>query len=240
MISIKILEKPKLPTTIMNCDNIINKKLLKYPMTEQCFSTSSFNLICGRMGQGKTSLITSFVKTFFKKSFHYIYIIIPNNSRLSIQDDIFGKHLPKDQIYDDLTEECLDEIYKKMKEARINGFNSLLIIDDFQTKLKNKEIQKKLGLIITEMRHIKATIFLLQQNFQKLNKSLRELTTNIIFYNLGKSQLKKIFDEVVPMKEEVFLEICDTCFVDKHDWMCINIPNQKIYKKFDEVIIENI
>lgn len=236
-IEIKVLDKPKLPITRMTCDNVLNKKLTKWPMVEQCFSKSSFNVILGKMGQGKTSLVVSLVKTIFKKVFHYIFIIMPDNSRMSIENDIFGKNLPPEQLYNELTEEVLDEIYNKMREARQEGYNSLLIVDDYQEQLKDKDIQKKLGKIITEMRHIKATIFLLQQNYQKLCKSLRELTTNIIFYNVGKSQLKKIFDDAIPMKEDVFLTICKLCFEKKHNWVCINIPTQKIYKGFDEVIV---
>ena len=60
-IRIEKLKKPDLGHVKMNCDCVINKKLLEYPMIEEAFSTSHFTLICGRMGQGKTSLLTSLV-----------------------------------------------------------------------------------------------------------------------------------------------------------------------------------
>ena len=69
-VSLKILPKPDLEKVKMSCDGVIHKKLLKYPMIEEAFSTNSFNVVCGRMGQGKTSLVTSLVKSQFKKCFH--------------------------------------------------------------------------------------------------------------------------------------------------------------------------
>ena len=54
MISIKVLPKPDLEKVKMSCDGVIHNKLLKYPMIEEAFSTNSFNVVCGRMGQGKT------------------------------------------------------------------------------------------------------------------------------------------------------------------------------------------
>lgn len=49
----------------MNCDDVIHEKLTKYPMVSDCWATSSFNAIVGKMGQGKTSLVTSLVNRYF-------------------------------------------------------------------------------------------------------------------------------------------------------------------------------
>ena len=69
MVHIKQLDKPDLGHIKMNCDDTISEKLTKYPMIKEAFSTTSFNVICGRMGSGKTSLLTSLVKKVFKKCF---------------------------------------------------------------------------------------------------------------------------------------------------------------------------
>ena len=46
----------------MNYYGVIHKKSTEYPMIEEAFSTSHFTIICGKMRQGKTSLLTSLVK----------------------------------------------------------------------------------------------------------------------------------------------------------------------------------
>lgn len=238
-IQIKVLEKPNIKKVKMLCDNCIDPKLKMYPMVEDAFSTASFNIIVGRMGYGKTSLITSFMKTIFKKAFENVFVIIPPNSRASIENDIYGKNLPEDQIYDTLTEEGLTDIYNRLQESSNEGYNSILIIDDFQAQMKDANIVKALQKIITKMRHLRVSIWLLQQNFQALTKSLRELASNLIIYNLGKSQLTKIFDEVIELPKDKYQELIDLAFKEKHDWLLFNFHrSKKVYRMFDEIIFQ--
>ena len=238
MVRIKTLAKPDLGHIEMNCDHTISKKLTKYPMIKEAFSTTSFNIICGRMGSGKTSLLTSLVKTVFRKCFHTIYLFMPANSRASIENDIFGKNLPEEQLFDTLTLENLTEVYEQLQENSSEGYNSLLIVDDFQVSLKDPEILKVLQKIVTKMRHLRCTTFLLQQNFQALAKPLRELASNMIIFNLGKSQLEKVFDEVIQLHKEHYQEIINISFKDPHDWLLINLhKSRSIYKMFDQLIV---
>ena len=240
MIKIEVLEKPELQRVKMTCDNVIHEKLLKYPMIQEAFSTTSFNIICGKMGQGKTSLLTSLLKTVFKKCFESIYVFMPSNSRESIENDIYGKNLPPEQLFDTLTRDNLTQVYGEIQDNSKEKYNSLIIIDDFQVSLKDPEIIKVLQKIITKMRHLRTTIFLLQQNFQALAKPLRELTSNILCFNIGKSQLEKVFDECIQMDKDKYQQLIDVCFKDPHDWILINLHKSRtIYKMFDKVIISN-
>jgi thymidine kinase len=207
-------------------------------MIKEAFSTTSFNIICGRMGSGKTSLLTSLVKTVFKKCFETIYVFMPSNSRASIENDIYGKNLPPEQLFDTLTLDNITQVYDEIQENSKEKYNSLIIIDDFQVALKNPEILRVLQKIITKMRHLRTTIFLLQQNFQALAKPLRELASNLIIFNLGKSQLEKVFEEVVQLNKDKYQEIIDISFKDPHDWILINLhKSRNIYRMFDQLLI---
>lgn len=235
---IEELNKPTLQKVKMNCDDIIDKKLLEYPMVEDVWSRSSFNIIVGKMGSGKTSLITNLVKSVFRKCYHNIYIFIPENSRQSIDNDIYGKNLPENQLFDTLTEANIESVYNELQDNSSNDEFSLLVIDDFQTALKDPSIIKTLTKIITKMRHLRTTIFLLQQNYQALNKSLRELTSNLILFNVGKSQLDKIFDESIQLEKNKYQELIDISFKEKNDWILINLNGKRnIYRMFDKIII---
>ena len=64
---IEVLNKPDLKKVKMLVDVVIYDKLLNYEMVEELYSRTSFNVILVKMGQGKTSLITNFVKKIFKK-----------------------------------------------------------------------------------------------------------------------------------------------------------------------------
>ena len=143
-------EKPNLTAVKMNCDDIIHSKLAtKYgPAVKEAFSNSSFNIIIGSMGSGKSSLITALVKSVFRKTFESIYVFMPENSRMSIENDIYGKHLPADQLHDMLTEENISAVFKRLQDDSKEGYHSLLIIDDLQPQLKIKEIQQVLKKLL--------------------------------------------------------------------------------------------
>jgi hypothetical protein len=232
---IEELKKPNLPPTKMNCDDCIDAKLTTYPMIQDAFSKTSFNVCLGSMGSGKTSLIVSLLRGVFKKCFHSIYVIMPPNSRASLDNDIFSK-LPEDQVYDDLTESVLNDIYEKVKEDSSQGYYSLLIIDDFQNMFKQSNIEKLLQKIILKMRHIRTTTFLLQQNVKSLPRNLRLLVSNYITFDLGKSQMMDLFDESIQLDKNKFQEIMDLGFKHKYDWLLINLRNKNIYSKFDKII----
>jgi hypothetical protein len=241
MIQLKELPKPKIPIIKMNCDELIDKKLTEFPMIEDCFSTNNFTIICGKQGQGKTALVVGMITSVFKKCYEKIYIIMPDVSRMSIKNDLFTKHLPPEQMFNDLTAENLNAINAHLQENSFFGENSLVLIDDFQQRFKNPDINLAMEEFMNKVRHLRTSVFLLQQNFQKLPKALREKAFNIICFNLGKSQLEKIFDEVLNMKRDVYNNLIDFCFdkgaKNKHNWICINLQNsKKIYKGFDEIL----
>ena len=133
MVHIEPQEKPDLKVVKMNCDDVIHSRLANNygPAVKEAFSNSSFNIVCGEMGAGKSSFITSLVKSVFKKCFVSIYVFMPLNSRMSIENDIYGKHLPGDQLFEDLTEDNISSVYKRLHDDSKEGFHSLLIIDDF-------------------------------------------------------------------------------------------------------------
>jgi hypothetical protein len=233
---IKELKSPRLADIGMKCDKIIHKKLLEYPMIENCFSTSNYTLICGKMGSGKTSLVLKILTNIYNKCFENIYVIMPAISRKSVENDIFGKELPSDCLYDDLSTEILDEIYHKVTDNSNNDEYSLVIIDDYQYKLKQKEIAEALELFVIKIRHLRCSVFFLCQNYNKTPKNLRQLVSNLIFFDMGKSQNETIFEEVMPISKNEFLQLMKTGFTNKHDFLCLDLRHNKIFKNFNQEI----
>jgi hypothetical protein len=233
------LKHPKLKIPEMSCDKILHEKLTEYEMIKACFSTNTYTVICGKMGQGKTSLMIQILKNIYNKVFENIILIMPSLSRKSMKDDIFEKELNPDDMYDDLTAETLEHIYKKIVENSENKENTMVIIDDFAERLKIKSISLMLDKYITKFRHLHCSIFILSQNYFKLPKNSRQLINNLIFFNLGKSQLLQIFDEIMKLSKDDFKCLLNYAFQDPHDWLCLNLKNNRIFKGFgEEVIIE--
>ena len=233
------LDKPHIQRVKMNCDYCLHPKLKEFPMVDDAWSSHNFTIFAGKMGQGKTSLVVSLLKSVFKKVFHSVYVFIPEQSRASIDNDILKKNLPRDQLYSELTVENLSEVYEKVQENSSEGYNSLLIIDDFQTSLKDPTIINILQKIIVKMRHLRTNTWLIQQNFQALVKPLREVVSNLVMFNLGKSQNQKIFDELIQLDKDKYNDLVKLAFQDPHDWILINLnKSKKIYRMFDEINLE--
>ena len=233
------LPKPKLQNVTMKCDQVIDEKMLKYPAVECAFSQCSFTLLCGKMGQGKTSVLINMMRGPLYKCFTNAFVIIPEVSLQSIskKDNIFVNNIEEENIYHEYTEDILNEIYDKLLESSSNGEFSILAVDDYGAMFKkDKYAATVLNKIITKMRHLKVSVILLCQNIYQLPKGWREIATNLITYNLGKSQMHKIFKEFYDYKEEQFYEIMKL-FKHPHDWLLLNLKHGRLFFKFDKEII---
>jgi hypothetical protein len=230
------IKYPKISEIKMNCDKVIDKKLLEYPMVASCFSQNNYTCIIGRMGSGKTSLLLKILLNIYNKCFENIYVIMPSISRKSIHNNIIEKEIPGDCIYDDLTAEILSEIYEKVLDNNKNNEHSLIIIDDFQQKLKIKEIALSLETFIIKIRHLHSSIFLLCQNFYKIPKNSRQLISNLLFYDLGKSQNIQVFEEMMPITKNEFQSLMKVSFINPHDFLSLDLKHNRIFRNFDEEI----
>jgi hypothetical protein len=164
---------------------------------------------------------------------------MPQTSRNSLDNNIFDKHLPEDQIYDELTIANINELYEKIKENSENGFKSLVIYDDVQKSLKDYEILKNLKSIIANQRHLKVVNLILLQNWFALDKSLRELINNVILFKLNKSQNEKIFNEIIETHKDKFDNIRKLVFNKPFTWLFINMKSQRMFKEWDEIIFDD-
>jgi hypothetical protein len=232
-------EKPKLPKIKMLVDTVIDEKLTKYPAIKQCFSTSNTTLICGGTGSGKTTWLLQMMKTVFRKVYHQIILIIPENSMASIdpKDNIFLKLNPED-IYHTYDEETLAEIYGKIEENASEGYFTLLLVDDMGDKLKSKPEAKILQSMFLKNRHLRLSVFMLAQNFYQIPKAIREISNNAILFNTNKSINEKFFSEMMNIKKENFdklMELCPTT----HDYILVSLKNKKIFCNWNEIVFES-
>ena len=235
-ITIQTNKAPDIEKIKFECDEDIHKKLNEFPLARDFLNKSNTTLYIGRQGSGKTSLMVNIVKKLYKKCFEHIYIFMPHSSRKSLQNNIFDKHLKEDQIYEELNEQTINELYTKLKNNSEEGYRSLVIFDDVQKALKNNLVLQSLKSIIANQRHLKVCNIILLQNYYALDKSIRELANNLIIFKLNKSQTEKIFNESVESAKDKFSQIRDLVFDKPYTWMFINLPTQRIFKEWDEII----
>lgn len=234
---IRYNDKPDLPKITMSCDTIIHPKLLNSKMTAECFSTSHTLLICGGTGSGKTSWVLQMLKiNMFSRVYHDIFLFMPENSFASINeaDNVFKKYLPEENIYHDLNEDNLTEVYDKLQTNSRKKMFSLVIIDDYGDLLKNKKIEAKLNSIFLKNRHLRTSSWILCQNYYMMSKKIREITNNVILFNTNKSQNEKFFKEMFDKDVSKFKMLL-RLMKSPHDYILFNMKYKKIFHDWNQI-----
>jgi hypothetical protein len=236
-ITIKKNDAPVLPKCEMICDGGLHEKLNKYELTK-FLNTHTTTLLIGSPGSGKTSLLYSWFKSpkLLKKCFHNIYMFQPGHSRASMKDDLFSK-IPEEQIYDELTNENLEAVMNTIKNEE-KKYNNCIIFDDVTASLKNPDVKKLLKQLVFNRRHLSCSIIFLVQSWLSIEKDIRKLFNNIFCFRVNKNELQNIFDEVVESKSKFINDISRMVFNENYKYLFINVPSQRLFDGFDEILIE--
>lgn len=204
-------------------------------------NSSFFYIICGQPGSGKTSFLINLLKqhknpknNIYYKVFDKILLVMPSNSRASIQNNIFNT-LPPEQIFDEIDinlfesikviKELFDENKEeaKIKKKKYTTQHQLLILDDITAQLKNNDVEKMLVELALNRRHLNLSIILLVQVLNKIPKSVRSNCTSLIFFNTkAKAQLQIIHEEFILLDKKSFENLIKFCFDKQHNFIFIN------------------
>jgi len=239
-------EEPKLKRPTFLVDGGLAPQLEKQPML-RLMNKHFTCAVMGRAGSGKTSLVTGLLgtKRYMRKVWDTIIVFIPPNSRQSMKDSIFNV-LPKDQIYDELTRANLEQAYAKAEEnARSDPpKQTLIVMDDVQQYMKNKDIEGHLLHMINNRRHARMSFFILAQSYQKIPRQIRLALTDVFSFRLSKSNMDDIFNELVEIPEKDWAQILSyykhaAKNPDKHSFLYVHVSNQRFFVDWNELIVDD-
>jgi len=235
MITIKKNSKPDLPICIMNCDRKLHPKLDKFELTK-FLNCHSCNLIVGKPASGKTNLMYQLMKSnqLMKKCFDKIYIFQPQPSRQSMKDQLF-EQLPDDQKFDELTADNLQYIKDNLDPEE----NTCIIFDDQGAYLKNNETKKQLKELIMNRRHLHISIFFLVQTYLSIERDIRKLFSTCFIFRCSKKEMETIADELIETSKDYINDIVKIVYDKPYEYLFINTDTQRIFKGFDEIIIDD-
>lgn len=225
--------KPRLEAMEMLCDNKLSSRLEKYELTKflNCHST---NLLIGKPGSGKTSLMVSFFDKLLRGCYNNIFLFQPSHSRASMKRDIF-EEIPEDQKFDELNYENLSGVLEAIKSDDPE-YTHCIIFDDMGAYLKNNDIRKLLKEIIYNRRHYHISVYFLCQSYLSCEKDIRKLFSNVFIFRVSKNELETIFDELVESKKDLIYPLASMVYDRPHQYMFINTDTQRIFKGFDEIV----
>lgn len=233
-------KEPKLSRPTFLVDNKLDNKLDDYEVTK-LMNKSNFVLFLGPAGSGKTSMIVSLLNSpnLFKRVYHTVYLFMGKNSRASIKGSFFDKQIPPDQIYDELTEESLNEVYDKIRDDADEGYLSLILLDDVQRQMKDKSVEKLLLHIVNNRRHLKTSIWCANQNYINMPRAIRLGLTNIFSWKVKKREIENLLTEQIELPKDKFEEINKICFQNPHDFIFLDTNSQRLFSNFNEIIIDD-
>lgn len=216
--------KPKLKMPKFKVDEPLSPHLDDDPLLKNMNKSFCCGLI-GKAGSGKTSLMIGLLSTpkKLKKVFHNIFVFMPNSSRNSMENNVFDC-LPEDQLFEGVNFENLAEVYERLLENTNDKLKSLLVFDDVQSYLKNKEVEVNLLHIITNRRHLRTSIFIIAQNYVKIPMDIRKSYTDLFLFNINKEEWQFVFDENIEISKDEFKEALTTYKRIKKDE-----PNSFVY-----------
>jgi adenylate kinase family enzyme len=241
-ISIKKNKAIKLKIPNFTCDsNPISEKLNEHPLTA-LLNVYGFLSVIGRPGSGKTSLAISFItdKNVYKKTHNHVLILMPENSINSLKNNPFKK-LDQDNIYGELTDDTIANVYNKINGYSKENEKTILFLDDMTASLKSTAfIQQTLKTLIYNRRHLKLNIIITAQSFCNISLDIRKNIQNLILFKPSKKEFELVFEELFESKKDLFLSIMKITYDDdNHNFLFMNIPSQRLFKNFDEIIIKD-
>ena len=230
-------EKPKLKKIKMKCDIPIHEKLDKYELF-RFLNKANTTLFIGLQGQGKTSLLINFLKQkeLYYKCFAHIYIFMRETSRNSLEDNIF-EGIDESQIFEELNYENLSKVYEMVKENALNEEFSLILYDDVQSAMREKEVVKLLKNMVANQRHLRLVNIILLQNYYALHDSIRKIINNVFLFKTDKRQIEQLSRDLFEIKQDKLDEIFDIVFDAKYNFLFYNKETRRIFKNWDEIII---
>lgn len=237
MLKLKTNKKPYLNIPSFSVDNKLKDKLDNIEIFK-LMNKSHFGLFLGKAGSGKSSLVISFLssKDAFKKCFHNVFLFCPANSRSSIKDDFWENNLEEEQIYDDLTIDNLIDAYSKIEQDSLQGFKSLIILDDVQKNLKG-DCEKFLLHIINNRRHNRICIWICCQNYKTIPLQVRLTLTDLFIFKVGKQEIENIYEELTEIDKNKFNIITNNAYKNIGDFLYLNCLSQRLFNNWDEIVL---
>lgn len=240
-------DKPELPVCKMHCDVKINKNLDDYELTK-FLNRSQSTAIIGRPGSGKTSLLYALFKNkkpaLLRDAYHNIFLFQPKESGNSMSDNIFEKNLPPENLFYELTEDNLTEVFNRMKEENESDeyegvLHHAIIFDDQTAHLRdNPKIKSILKEMLFNRRHLHLSIFFIVQTFKSVEPDIRRLIDNYFIYKTNKQALEQIASEVIEIPTKYVIPLSNLVYDAKYNFLFINVESKRMFRNWDEIIIE--
>jgi len=241
MIRIQKNKQIKINIPSFSCDdNAVGEHLDTHPLLK-LLNVYGFLAVIGRPGSGKTSLtialLTQTKPKIYRKTHHHIILFMPKNSIESLKKNPF-KGL--EHIYHELTDENITSALAQIKGFSEKGEKTLLFLDDMTAHLKSSmTCIQTLKEMIFNRRHLKLNIIITVQSYTNIPLDVRKNIQNCIMFKPAKKEFQLLFDELFETHKKIAFDIMRMTYDKDHNFLFLNVPNQRLFKNWDEIIIRD-
>ena len=140
-------------------------------------------------------------------------------------------NLPEDQIFTTFNEADIEAVLEKEKQE---DNHVLFVWDDVLSDIKDVTLIQR---IVWNRRHLCGkglSLIVSIQIWSKLVLCLRKCADAIFFWSThNKREITSFFNDVITIEKNKFDEIIKYVFTDRHNFLYLDVQNQKFYKNFN-------
>lgn len=204
--------------------------------------THSFIAFLGPPRSGKSALTTGLCCStnpkIYAGQFNRVFVLVPKGSFDSMKDNPFKNH---HSLAHEFNREILDEIIAECEKSAKLGKESMILIDDFMSSLKENSLRKQLERVIANRRHLKLSVWIISQTYNSIPLSTRKLLSHVAMFKSRLKEAENIREELVPRSREEWEAIYRHVFPvggDPHAFLWIDVGSGEIYNKFSRLVID--
>ena len=218
--------------------------------------------LISQKGGGKSTLLLNVLKNKnspWHKIFHNIYLVSPTASKDSKFEKLINELEKDDKYFYEYTTENIEKIIDEIKKFNedfiekqelanekrknkkpIEKPNNLIIFDDCLADLPSSTQGSPINKLFTTSRHLKSSIIITTQKFNKINPLLRNQIDLLSIFNTNS---KREYDTIVGdlnVDPDRFKRLYDFSTSEPFSFLHVNVfgGKPKFFKKFDEIIEE--
>lgn len=227
-----------------NRNKVICDKI-KPPLPNKCFTA----LISAKPNSGKSVLCESLISKQYRRCFDSVIVCMPPTSRSCFENSCL-QHADPAKVFDELNEDTVEDIYELIVSTRDEGDEqdppeerySLLLLDDVQSAMRNKDVERRIRGILANYRHLNVVVLCCVQSMMSVSKQCRDLF-RCLFQFADPSRLvrQRIHDEWAGcMTKEQFAELLAYVWDRKHSFLYVDREKNTFHKNFNLLRIKDV
>ena len=146
--------------------------------------------------------------------------------------------LDPEKIYHEFNYEILEHIYNQIIDYASNEEDTMLLIDDFASELKNGDLLKLLNSLINNRRHLRLSVIMSVQTYKSIPLSNRKTINILVLFKItNKAEIRAIWEEMSFLSKETFFDLFMYVFKKPFDYLVIDRDNNEYYRKWNKIEI---